>query len=89
MQADDHDQQVQRPVIDGGKPSARAIVGVALTRSLSNPDKIQCPEPECEELFSTEEQLSKHLVANIKKNSHCSLCPADRVLKFDQNRFTQ
>jgi len=75
VQADDEqDQQSGAPVTDGAKPSARAIVGIVLNRSSSNPTKLQCPEPGCEELFGTEEQLRKHLVSNIKKHGHCSLC---------------
>jgi len=82
VQADDlQDQQSGAPATDGAKPSARAIIGVVLNRSSSDPTELQCPEPGCEELFSSEEDLRKHLVASIKKHSHCSLCPAERVLK--------
>jgi len=74
---DEQDQQVGAPVTDGAKPSARAVVGISLNRSSAYPNSLQCPEPDCEELFGTEEQLRKHLVANMKKHGHCSLCPAD------------
>jgi len=82
VQADDEpDQQLEAPVTDGAKPSTRAIIGVVLNRSSTDANKLQCPEPECEELFSTEEDIRKHLLANIKKHGHCGLCPADRTLK--------